>query len=117
MLHRNVIFRGTDVTPHAISSNDVINQADFFAQLDAACQEPCEVLTIPHNTNFSWGKAFSRTDEDGYTYTAADIERRARIDRLFEITFAERVLSFDNAAALHFAEFAADLRRKGKSPG
>ena len=86
MLHRNVIFRGTDVTPHAISSNDVVNQADFFAQLDDACQAPCEVLTIPHNTNYSWGKAFSRTDEDGYVYTAADVERRARIDRLFEIT-------------------------------
>lgn len=86
MLHRNVIFRGTDVTPHAISSNDVVNQADFFSQLDAACDFPCEVLTIPHNTNFSWGKAFGRTDEDGYTYTVADIERRARIDRLFEIT-------------------------------
>ena len=86
MLHRNVIFRGTDVTPHAISSNDVINQADFFAQLDEACQAPCEVLTIPHNTNFSWGKAFARTDEDGISYTAEDIERRARIDRLFEIT-------------------------------
>ncbi len=86
MLHRNVIFRGTDVTPHAISSNDVVNQADFFAQLDTACQAPCQVLTIPHNTNFSWGKAFARTDEDGYTYTEGDIERRARIDRLFEIT-------------------------------
>jgi len=86
MLHRNVIFRGTDVTPHAISSNDVVNQADFFTQLDDACQAPCEVLTIPHNTNFSWGRAFSRTDEDGSAYTPADIERRARIDRLFEIT-------------------------------
>ncbi len=86
MLHRNVIFRGTDVTPHAISSNDVVNQADFFAQLDRACPAPCQVLTIPHNTNFSWGKAFSRTDEDGAAYTDADIERRARIDRLFEIT-------------------------------
>ena len=31
-------------------------------------------------------QAFARTDEDGSTYTAADIERRARIDRLFEIT-------------------------------
>lgn len=86
MLHRNVIFRGTDVTPHAISSNDVVNQADFFKQLDEACEAPCEVLTIPHNTNFSWGKAFARTDEDGTVYTAADLERRARIDRLFEIT-------------------------------
>ncbi len=86
MLHRNVIFRGTDVTPHAISSNDVINQADFFAQLDAACEAPCEVLTIPHNTNYSWGMAFDRVDEDGTVYSQADIERRARIDRLFEIT-------------------------------
>ena len=86
MLHRNVIFRGTDVTPHAISSNDVVNQADFFAQLDAACEEPCEVLTIPHNTNFSWGKTFGLNDEDGSSYTPVDLERRSRIDRLFEIT-------------------------------
>ncbi len=86
MLHRNVIFRGTDVTPHAISSIDVRNQKDFFAQLDAACNEPCEVLTIPHNTNYSWGLAFSRTDEDGSAYTDEDLVRRARIDRLFEVT-------------------------------
>ena len=65
MLHRNVIFRGTDVIPHAISSLDVRNQKDFFDQLDAACNAPCEVLTIPHNTNYSWGLTFSRTDEDG----------------------------------------------------
>jgi hypothetical protein len=86
MLHRNVIFRGTDVTPHAISSLDVVNQKDFFNQLDAACDEPCEVLTIPHNTNYSWGLTFSRTDEDGTAYTNEDLERRSRIERLFEVT-------------------------------
>jgi hypothetical protein len=86
MLHRNVIFRGTDVIPHAISSMDVRNQRDFFSQLDAACEEPCDVLTIPHNTNFSWGLTFSRTDEDGSAYTSEDLERRARIERLFEVT-------------------------------
>lgn len=86
MLHRNVIFRGTDVIPHAISSMDVRNQGDFFKQLDAACNEPCEVLTIPHNTNFSWGLTFSRTDEDGAAYTSEDLERRSRIERLFEVT-------------------------------
>jgi hypothetical protein len=86
MLHRNVIFRGEDVIPHAISSMDVAGQADFFAQLDDACQAPCEVLTIPHNTNYSWGLTFSRTDEDGTAYTVEDIERRVRIDRLVEIT-------------------------------
>lgn len=86
MLHRNVIFRGEEVVPHAISSMDVTGQADFFAQLDRGCQAPCEVITIPHNTNYSWGLTFSRTDEDGSEYSAADIERRARIDRLVEIT-------------------------------
>ncbi len=86
MLHRNVIFRGEDVIPHAISSMDVAGQADFFRQLDAACTGDCEVLTIPHNTNYSWGLMFSRTDEDGSEYTPEDIERRARIDRLVEIT-------------------------------
>ena len=86
MLHRNVIFRGEDVIPHAISSMDVVGQADFFAKLDHACQAPCEVLTIPHNTNYSWGLTFSRTDEDGTAYTETDIERRSRLDRLVEIT-------------------------------
>ena len=86
MLHRNVIFRGADVIPHAISSMDVRNQGDFFKQLDAACEEPCDVLTIPHNTNFSWGLTFSRTDEDGAAYTSEDLERRSRIERLFEVT-------------------------------
>jgi len=86
MLHRNVIFRGKDVVPHAVSSNDVKNQKEFFTQLDATCDEPCEVLTIPHNTNFSWGMTFSRTDEDGTPYSNEDLERRARIERLFEVT-------------------------------
>lgn len=86
MLHRNVIFRGSDVIPHAISSIDVNNQKDFFEQLDAACASPCEVLTIPHNTNYSWGLTFSRTDEDGTAYSDRDLERRSRIERLFEVT-------------------------------
>lgn len=89
MLHRNVIFRGDAVTPIAISANHVVNQADFFNQLDSACIEPCEVLTIPHNTNYSWGLTFSRNDEDGSSYTREDLERRARIERLFELTQAK----------------------------
>ena len=86
MLHRNVIFRGSDVIPRAISAQDVTGQADFFAQLDAACAAPCEVLTIPHNTNYSWGLTFSRSDEAGTPYSDEDLERRARIERLVEVT-------------------------------
>ncbi|MYE11554.1 MAG: DUF3604 domain-containing protein [Gammaproteobacteria bacterium] len=86
MLHRNVIFRGEEVIPHAVSSMDVRNQSEFFARLDAGCTPPCRVLTIPHNTNFSWGLAFSRDDEDGTRYTQADLERIVRMDRLAEVT-------------------------------
>ena len=86
MLHRNVLFRNAHVTEHAISAVDVVNQADFLRQLDAACQLPCEVLTIPHNTNYSWGLAFAPTDLDGSEYADADLERRAGIDRLAEVT-------------------------------
>ena len=86
MLHRNVIFRGEEVIPHAVSSMDVRNQSEFFAQLDAGCTPPCRVLTIPHNTNYSWGLAFAREDEDGTPYTEADVERIVRIDRLAEVT-------------------------------
>ena len=86
MLHRNVIFRGEEVTPHAISAIDVSNQKEFFDQLDAACEAPCEVLTIPHNTNYSWGLMFSRADEDGSAFTNEDLEKRVRIERLFELT-------------------------------
>lgn len=53
---------------------------------DAACTGSCEVLTIPHNTNYSWGLTFSRTDEDGTAYSSEDLEKRAKIERLFEIT-------------------------------
>ncbi len=86
MLHRNVLFRNGHVAEDAISSNDVVNQSDFFGQLDAACQPPCEVLTIPHNTNFSWGLMFAGADWDGGEYTEADLERRLRIDRVVEVT-------------------------------
>lgn len=86
MLHRNVVFRGEEVIPHAVSSMDVRDQGEFFAQLDAGCTPPCRVLTIPHNTNFSWGLAFSRNDEDGTPYTEADLERIVRMDRLAEVT-------------------------------
>ena len=86
MLHRNVVFRNAHVTEDAVSAADVVNQAEFFRRLDAACEPPCEVLTIPHNTNFSWGLMFARTDRDSAEYTPADIERRVRIDRVVEVT-------------------------------
>ena len=85
MLHRNVIFRGSEVIPHAFSNLDVSSTRDLFQKLDAACQLPCRVITIPHNNNYSWGLMFSRTDEDGAEYQAADLDRRVRLERLAEV--------------------------------
>jgi hypothetical protein len=86
MLHRNVIFRGEAVTPYAVAATHVVDHADFFEQLDMGCQGDCEVLTIPHNTNYSWGVMFSRTDEDGSDFTDEELKRRAKIERLAEVT-------------------------------
>lgn len=89
MLHRNVIFRGEDVTPYAVSALHTATHRDFFDQLDAGCQGDCRVLTIPHNTNYSWGVMFARDDEDGTAYSDEDLARRARIERLAEVTQAK----------------------------
>jgi len=86
MLHRNVIFRGETVTPYAVAATHVVDHADFFQQLEAGCQGDCEVLTIPHNTNYSWGVMFSRTDEDGSEFSEEELTRRAKIERLAEVT-------------------------------
>ena len=85
MMHRNVIFRGSEVIPHAISNLDAASTRDLLQKLDTACQLPCRVMTIPHNTNYSWGLTFSRTDEDGAEYQAADLDRRARLERVAEV--------------------------------
>ena len=84
-VHRNVIFRGTEVPDRAFSSYDgTIEQLHEW--LDESCPEPCRALTIPHNTNASASRIFwPEKNSDGSPWTKEGVERRARLEPLVEI--------------------------------
>lgn len=84
-MHRNVIFRNSDVPPHAVSAFDALSEFDLWAQLEAGCDRPCEFLTIPHNPNKSWGLAFAGQTIDGDVYTAENWATRERLEPLVEM--------------------------------
>jgi len=83
--HRNVLFRGTELPEHAISSMDVGNAIDLWRGLEATCTGDCDFLTIPHNMNKGWGLFYSRSTWDGGAYAEADWRLRARREPIAEM--------------------------------
>lgn len=84
-VHRNVIFRGSDVPGTAVSAFDAMTELDLWDQLEAGCHDPCEYMTIPHNPNKTWGVAFANHTLDGDLYTEDDWRLRARVEPLIEM--------------------------------
>jgi len=84
-IHRNVIFRNSDVPARAISAFDALSEFDLWEQLEAGCKGECEFLTIPHNPNKSWGLAFAGRTIDGDIYSAEDWATRGRLEPLVEM--------------------------------
>jgi hypothetical protein len=68
MLHRNIIFR-TDTVPDNVFSSYDGNAEQLQAWLETSCREPCRVLGIPHNSNYSWGRFFWEKNSDGSPWT------------------------------------------------
>jgi len=83
MMHRNVIFRSKTV-PYPFSAFDGTGE-DLQAYLEKNCTGDCQVLTIPHNPNFYWGRLYWGKNSDGSEWTPEQLARRARMDRLVEI--------------------------------
>ena len=83
--HRNVIFKNGNVPKHAISGYDAAEAPDLWQGLRETCQAPCEVLTIPHNPNKTWGLAFSDVTIDGRAYTPEDWALREAMEPLVEV--------------------------------
>ena len=83
--HRNVVFNGNDLPPHAISSLDVSNAIELWRGLETACTGDCDFLTIPHNMNKGWGLFYSRYTYDGAAYTEDDWRLRLRREPLAEM--------------------------------
>lgn len=85
MLHRNLIF-GTETVPAVpLGTYDLPRDRDLWRWLDDACTGACDVISIPHNTNYSAGFAFALESRDGVPYERSDLERRARYERLVEV--------------------------------
>jgi len=57
----------------------------LWRSLEATCAPPCDVLTIPHNMNKTWGVAYSGRTIDGDPYTNDDWALRGRSEPLAEI--------------------------------
>lgn len=85
MLHRNVIFRSDVVPDKAFSAYDGTGE-DMHKWMEANCTGKCQVLAIPHNINYSWGRFFwDGKNSDGTPWTKEILERRARVEPLIEI--------------------------------
>jgi hypothetical protein len=89
-LHRNVIFRGSEVLEAPISHVDAPRDYLLWEGLARECLDAgtgCDVLAIPHNMNIGNGRMFSLNYPGAWTRTAkADLARaRMRVEPIVEI--------------------------------
>ena len=85
-LHRNVIFRGGAVPEWGGSAVEMQNRPErLWEWLESACTGECQVLAIPHNTNWGQGVVLGPTNSDGTPFTEEILTRRANAEPLVEI--------------------------------
>ncbi|MCZ6887109.1 MAG: DUF3604 domain-containing protein, partial [Gammaproteobacteria bacterium] len=85
-LHRNVVFRASEVPERPFSSGDSGDPEDLWTWLDALRAKGIEALAIPHNMNQSDGLAFMETTWKGEPIDAAFASKRMRNEPIAEIS-------------------------------
>ena len=88
-IHRNVIFRND--RHQAVPTNyiETPTAEGLWSALEEECldrDDGCDVIAIPHNSNVSNGLIFRTVRDDGSPITSEDATRRARLERLVEVT-------------------------------
>ena len=85
-LHRNVIFRGSDVPDLPFSALDSANPEVLWAWMDGLRALGIEALAIPHNANASNGAMFANAYLSGAPIDVAYADLRMRNEPLVEVT-------------------------------
>ncbi len=85
-LHRNVIFRGSEVPLQPFSRLDSLNPEDLWAWMDGHRAEGMDAIAIPHNSNGSDGWMFRDVNWAEEPLDAAYADLRMRNEPLVENT-------------------------------
>jgi hypothetical protein len=84
-LHRNVIFRGSDVPSRPFSTFDSRNPEDLWVWMDRSRESGSDVLAIPHNANGSNGLMYPSVDHAGRPIDGDYAEIRLRNEPVSEV--------------------------------
>ena len=84
-LHRNVVFRGSDVPEEPFSAFDSQNPEDLWDYMDAARGAGSDVISIPHNQNGSNGLMYARTTTAGAPIDTHYSAQRLRNEPVSEV--------------------------------
>ena len=85
-LHRNVIFRGTQVPERPFTTFDSMMVEDLWSFMETQREHGIQVLAIPHNPNYSDGLMFQVVDSHGQPIDRTYAQRRQLNEPLVEIT-------------------------------
>ncbi|MCA9651903.1 MAG: DUF3604 domain-containing protein [Myxococcales bacterium] len=85
-LHRNVIFRGAQVPARPLSHYEAPSAQALWDALQTECLDApgCDVLAIPHNSNWSNGRLF-QVEYPGRGSDAEQAAQRAAMEPLVEV--------------------------------
>jgi len=84
-IHRNVIYRSSDISAKPFSSLDGDKPEDLWNFLDRESLQGRIAMAIPHNANISLGNMYKSSDSNNEPFTAEYAERRNRFEPIHEI--------------------------------